>query len=175
MLYHLLAATSIFGAFLPMNVTYACPACHAGVRHEFDDSSAALVCPHCSQSINIASGSVDGQRVRRCLACPSHELFARKDFPQRVGVMLVAIGVVGSSIAWYYANLPWTFGILFATALLDLALFALVGDALMCYRCGAQYRGVAGMDAHGGFNLETHEKYRQLSARIGPSTGSAQP
>jgi hypothetical protein len=56
----------------------------------------------------------------------------------------------------------------------DLALFALVGNALMCYRCGAQYRGTAEMDAHGQFNLETHEKYRQLAARVG-STAPGRP
>jgi DNA-directed RNA polymerase subunit RPC12/RpoP len=155
-----------------MNVTYACPACHAGVCQEFDQSSTALACPHCSQSIAIAPGSVEGNRVRCCLTCPSRELFVRKDFPQRVGVMLVAIGVIGSSIAWYYASLAWTFGILFATALADLALFAVVGEALMCYRCGALYRGVAEMEAHGEFNLETHEKYRQLAARMKPSAGA---
>ncbi len=54
----------------------------------------------------------------------------RKDFPQRVGVALVAIGVVGSSIAWYHADLAWTFGILFATALADVLLYAVVGNAL---------------------------------------------
>jgi hypothetical protein len=36
----------------------------------------------------------------------------------------------------------------------------------MCYRCGAQYRGVADMESHGQFNLETHEKYRQMGARL---------
>jgi uncharacterized membrane protein len=87
-----------------------------------------------------------------------------------VGVLLVALGIVGSSIAWYYANLAWTFGILFATALADLLLFTMVGNALMCYRCGAQYRGVAEMESHGQFNLETHEKYRQLAARMSPSS-----
>jgi hypothetical protein len=156
-----------------MNVTYACPACHASVRQHFEPSSAAIGCPHCSQSIAIASASIDGNSVQRCLVCPSQDLYIRKDFPQRVGVLLVAIGVVGSSIAWHYANLPWTFGILFATALADLALYALVGDALMCYRCGAQYRGVARMESHGHFNLETHEKYRQLAARMASSAGPA--
>ncbi len=39
--------------------------------------------------------------------------------------------MVGSSIAWHYENLAWTFGVLFATALADLALFAFVGNALM--------------------------------------------
>ncbi len=104
--------------------------------------------------------------MTRCLVCPSTDLFVRKDFPQRLGVLIVAVGIIGSSIAWHYAHLAWTFGILFATALADLVLFALVGNALMCYRCGAQYRGVEEMDAHGQFNLETHEKYRQLAARL---------
>jgi hypothetical protein len=111
---------------------------------------------------------VDGDRVRRCVSCPSNDLYVRKDFPQRLGVLLVVVGIVGSSIAWNYGHLYWTFGILFATALVDLLLFLSVGNALMCYRCGSQYRGVAEMESHGQFNLETHEKYRQLSARLSP-------
>lgn len=150
---------------LTMHVTYACQSCHAAVRQDFDEQARTLDCPHCRQQIKLPPDAVEGQRVCRCLVCPSHDLYIRKDFPQRLGVLLVAIGVIGSSIAWYYANLPWTFGILFATALADVLLFALVGNALMCYRCGAQYRGVAEMETHGQFNLETHEKYRQLAAR----------
>lgn len=153
-----------------MNVTFACPACSHGVRQHFEPSSTALACPHCGQEIKFSSGSIDGERVMRCLVCPSTDLYVRKDFPQRLGVLIVAIGIVGSSIAWSYANLPWTFGILFATALADLALFAVVGNSLMCYRCGAQYRGTAEMDVHGQFNLETHEKYRQMAARMSGSS-----
>jgi hypothetical protein len=89
-------------------------------------------------------------------------------------VALVGIGIVGSSIAWFYTNLMWTFGILFATALVDVLLYALVGDALMCYRCDAQYRGVEEIESHGQFDLETHEKYRQLAARMN-DTGSHNP
>lgn len=110
--------------------------------------------------------AVNGDRVQRCLVCPSTDLFVRKDFPQRLGVLIVAVGIIGSSIAWYHAHLLWTFGILFATALIDVLLYTLVGDALMCYRCQAQYRGVAEMDSHGLFDLETHEKHRQLNARL---------
>jgi hypothetical protein len=111
----------------------------------------------------IADG---GGRVQRCLVCPSTDLFVRKDFPQRLGVLIVAVGIIGSSIAWYHAHLYWTFGILFATALVDVLLYTFVGDALMCYRCQAQYRGVEEMDAHGTFDLETHERHRQLTARL---------
>jgi hypothetical protein len=153
-----------------MNVTFACPACSHGVRQHFEPSSTALACPRCGQEIKFSSGSIDGERVKRCLVCPSTDLYVRKDFPQRLGVLIVAVGIIGSSIAWSYANLPWTFGILFATALADLALFAIVGNSLMCYRCGAQYRGTAEMDVHGQFNLETHEKYRQMAARMSGSS-----
>jgi hypothetical protein len=150
-----------------MNATYACPACETAVRQQFDADSTTLACPHCGQQVRITAGSIDGERVKRCLACPSSDLYVRKDFPQRIGVLIVAVGIVGSSIAWHYGDLAWTFGILFATALADVALVAVVGNALMCYRCGAQYRGVEKMDAHGPFRLETHEKHRQLAARVG--------
>ena len=149
-----------------MNVTYVCPKCQCTARQPFTSAAPAITCPHCGQTLEPPAGSVQGERLVHCLVCPSQDLFVRKDFPQRLGVALVAIGIVGSSIAWSYANLAWTFGILFATALADFALYWAVGDALMCYRCGAIYRGVADMDAHGPFDLETREKHRQLVARL---------
>jgi DNA-directed RNA polymerase subunit RPC12/RpoP len=156
-----------------MQLTYACQTCDAAVRHNIDESSTSVSCPHCQQQITFPVGAIEGQFVRRCLVCPSHDLYVRKDFPQRLGVLLVAIGIIGSSVAWYYASLGWTFGILFATAFADLLLFTLVGNSLMCYRCGAQYRGVAEMESHGQFNLETHEKYRQLAGRMGAAPAVA--
>ena len=149
-----------------MNVTFACPECERPVRTVFDATSKQLVCPACSTSIVIPDGAVEANSVRRCLICPSVDLYVRKDFPQRVGVALVLIGVIGSSIAWGYANVFWTFAILFGTALADLLLFLVVGNALMCYRCQAQYRGIEELKGHGAFDLETHERYRQLKARI---------
>lgn len=125
-----------------------------------------LACPHCSGQVKIDDDAIVGTRVKRCLVCPSTDLYVRKDFPQVIGVSLVVLGIVGSSIAWYQMNIGWTFGILFATALMDVLLYTMVGDALMCYRCNAQYRDVDEMDSHGNFDLETHEKYRQLAARL---------
>jgi uncharacterized protein (DUF983 family) len=151
---------------LKVNVTYACPACEAGNRSHFDATTRHLKCQACGQELEVPDDAVEGNRVQRCLVCPSTDLFVRKDFPQRLGVLIVAVGIIGSSYAWYHANLLWTFGILFATALIDVLLYALVGDALMCYRCHSQYRGVAEMDSHGMFDLETHERHRQLTARL---------
>ena len=90
----------------------------------------------------------------------------RKDFPQRLGVALVILGFVGSSIAWANYNVGLTFAILFVTALIDLALYIVMGESLTCYRCHAQYRGFHENPQHTGFDLETHERYRQTAARL---------
>jgi DNA-directed RNA polymerase subunit RPC12/RpoP len=149
-----------------MNVTYRCPNCQTTARAAFTAESTHVACPHCAQQINIPSGAVAGERIERCLVCPSTDLFARKDFPQRLGVALVILGFVGSSIAWANYQVFWTFAILFFTAFVDLVLYLVMGESLTCYRCHAQYRGAREIERHGGFDLDTHERYRQMAARM---------
>lgn len=156
-----------------MNVTYHCPACHQSAREQISASSTTLDCPNCHQQITIPAKAISGGRIHRCLVCPSTELYARKDFPQRLGVALVVLGFVGSSIAWAKYQVFWTFAILFATALVDLVLYIVMGESLTCYRCGAQYRGFEDIELHGGFDLETHERYRQLAARMKPHSSDS--
>src|SRR5688572_9041588 len=149
-----------------MNVTFNCPSCEQNARIGFNSDSTELACPHCAQAIEIPPDAVTAGRLHRCLACPSTDLFARKDFPQRLGVALVVFGFIASSIAWANYQVLLSFGILFFTALVDLVLYIVMGESLTCYRCGAQYRGTEEIEKHGGFNLETHERYRQLAARM---------
>ena len=148
-----------------MNITFACPHCDRPSRVMLDAEARTLPCAACGKETRIPNGTMEGQRLTRCLVCPSTDLYVRKDFPQRLGVCIVLVGIVGSSIAWAYAMVNWTFGILFATAFFDLALYFFVGNALMCYRCDSQYRGFEDVERHGSFDLETHERYRQLAAR----------
>jgi len=149
-----------------MNVTYDCPVCRHTVRKTVSGESTKLGCPHCQQQITIPEAAISGERINRCLVCPSTELYARKDFPQRLGVALVVIAVIGSCIAWANYQVLWTFAILFATALIDLGLYIVMGQSLTCYRCHAQYRGFEDIELHGGFDLDTHERYRQMAARM---------
>jgi hypothetical protein len=149
-----------------MNVTYTCPECQHTARAPLSPETARLTCPHCSQPIQIPVSAITAHRINRCLVCPSTELYARKDFPQRLGVALVVIGFIGSSIAWANYQVLWSFAILFGTALIDLALYLIMGESLTCYRCHAQYRGTGDIELHGGFDLETHERHRQLATRL---------
>jgi hypothetical protein len=149
-----------------MNLTYTCPQCDSESRVELNSQSESIECSQCGANLVIPPGAFDGDRICRCLVCPSTDLFLRKDFPQRLGVGIVVIGFVASSIAWAYMMPLWTFAILFATALIDVVLYAVVPNALMCYRCGAQYRDISEIDEYEAFNLETHERYRQQAARL---------
>ncbi|MBM4021998.1 MAG: hypothetical protein FJ284_07130 [Planctomycetes bacterium] len=162
-----------------MRITYACPACDAVVSLPAVESRASLDCPTCGSGVEVPAEGVawtaaDGRAalpgtglptLRRCLVCPSTELFARKDFPQRLGVAIVVAGFAASCVTWAWRLLVPTFAILFATAAIDVILYLLMPECLTCYRCGARYRGAGG--PHGGFDLETHEWHRQQRLRLG--------
>ena len=155
-----------------MNVTFRCPHCQQATSVAVEAGDDSLECGPCGKRIQFPADALEAAPLARCLVCPSRDLYVRKDFPQRLGVAMVIAGIVGSSIAWGYSRPILTFAILFATALIDVVLYFVVPNALMCYRCGAQYRGVPGIEFHGGFDLETHERYRQQAARL---KGSRRP
>lgn len=154
------------GGISSMNVDFSCPRCHRSSRALVASTDATLECSKCGQAITVPADAFEEGHLRRCLVCPSTDLFVRKDFPQRLGVAIVALGILASCITWAYALLVATFAVLFATALVDVVLYWIVPDALACYRCGATYRTAQGTGRHGPFNLETHERHRQQSARM---------
>jgi ribosomal protein L37AE/L43A len=148
-----------------MNATFFCPKCEKPSVAEVSSGTTTLDCTACGQQLSVPADAVRAGKIFRCLCCPSTDLFVRKDFPQRLGVTIVVLGIVASTIAWALQKPFLTYAILFATALIDLLLYLTMPDALMCYRCGAIYRGVDLTD-HGAFSLETHERYRQQAARL---------
>jgi hypothetical protein len=156
-----------------MNVTFRCPHCDQIGRAEFDTTTHELACPNCPAKWPIPAGAVTPEKLHQCLVCPSTELFIRKDFSQKLGVAIVVLGFVISSVFWYYRMPLWTYGVLFATALIDVVLYFVMGNVLHCYRCQAQYRGVPGLENHGGFDLETHEKHRQQKYRLAEAAAQA--
>ena len=146
-------------------ITCLCPACESTVRSELIPGE-ELRCPQCSQQMApIVPDWQDGQ-LNCCLVCPSDQMFIRKDFPQRLGVTIVCLGFLASSIAWFYHQVLLSFGILFGTAAIDVILYIVMGNLLECYRCHAQYRGLGDIASHGSFNLEVHERFRQEAARL---------
>lgn len=170
-----------------MRITFACPSCDATVTQSDVEAARALACSRCGAVVPVPEGAIGWSGpsggaadpgtglpvLRRCLVCPSTELFVRKDFPQRLGVGIVVAGLLASCITWAWQLLVPTFAILFGTALVDVLLYFLMPECLTCYRCAARYRGAAG--PHGGFDLETHERHRQQRIRLAEAAAQRGP
>jgi len=149
-----------------MQVTFHCPGCQVTRRAGVGAQTPSLECGGCHWSRPVPDGMRDNAAPERCLVCGCDDLWRQKDFPQRVGLAMVALGALLSTIAWAY-HLPATaLGILLGFALVDLLLFVFMKDVLVCYRCHAQYRHVPFHEDQPRFNLETAERYRQEAARL---------
>ncbi len=154
-----------------MNVTYLCPQCEQATRCELSLETSAVTCHACQHQPPVAgqalqAGTEPGQaQLQHCLICGNEELFIRKDFSQRLGMLIIIIGFTASSIAWYHYWTYTSYLILFCSALLDLVLYSIVGNLLRCYRCNSEFRGLHS-ENHSYFNLEVHERHRQQTARL---------
>ena len=155
-----------------MNVTFHCAHCDQTCYVDIDPQqcptggSQRLICAGCHAETPFQRPAPAEGQLAGCLICPSAELYVRKDFPQSLGVAIVMAGILISSIFWAYRMPYSTYGVLFATALIDVVLYLTVGNVLQCYRCQTQYRDLPGLENHGGFDLETHEKHRQQRLRL---------
>jgi hypothetical protein len=149
-----------------MHVTFQCPECQQLRRAGVAAGVTAVTCDGCHWSRPKREDDPDDAAPQRCLVCGCDDLWRQKDFPQRLGLAMVALGAILSTIAWAY-HLPATaLGVLLAFALVDLLLFTFMKDVLVCYRCHARYRNVNFRHDHLRFNLETAERYRQETARL---------
>ncbi len=147
-----------------MHVVFQCPGCHKTRRIAVSSGTTALACDECHW--NRPVHDLENAAPQRCLVCGCDDLWRQKDFPQRAGLAMVALGALLSTIAWAYHMPATALGVLLGFALVDLVLFTVMPDVLVCYRCHARYRDVSFRDDHPRFNLETAERYRQEAARL---------
>lgn len=148
-----------------ITLTYLCPKCDKATRGVVE-RGAPMICMHCGRPQPLKESAWDGDRVTECVICPSQELYVRKDFSQRLGIGLIVTGFVLSSIAHFLHYGVWAIGILLGFAAIDALLYYVTGNALHCYRCHCELRGLPGLDEHDPFDLEVHEKHRQQKIRL---------
>lgn len=148
------------------SITFSCPECGGLIRADFAEESTSVTCSSCGSERRLLDPEMADGYLHHCLACPSKELFVRKDFPQRLGVAIVVVGFVVSSICWGYHMVLASYAVLFLTALIDVVLYLTMGNVLECYRCHAQYRGLPGFERYEQFDLEAYERHRQQAIRL---------
>lgn len=105
------------------------------------------------------------QKLTACVACGNAQLYRQKNFPQWLGLSLLAAACTAFFVlsGLYMKELAWT--ILLGSAAFDLLLYLLVGDVVVCYRCQARHYGLPRQKSYDPFDLAIAEKYRQERLR----------
>ncbi|MGD9853928.1 MAG: hypothetical protein AB7U20_03165 [Planctomycetaceae bacterium] len=148
-----------------MTLRFQCPRCETPQSQEIGPAQHEIRCPNCDWSRAVTAEKIAVASPSCCVVCGTRDLWRQKDFPQSIGLTMVAAGAVFSSIAWYYHRPVWALGILLAFAAVDLLLYAFMPDVLVCYRCRARHSG-GDLSEHPAFDHETAERYRQEQLRL---------
>lgn len=100
-----------------------------------------------------------------CALCANGELYKKKNFPHWLGLTILAFACLAFLWAhWKYDPLT-AWAILIGSAAFDGLFYLWVGDAVVCYRCGAEYRGFIPSSSHLPFELTVAERFRQERLR----------
>ncbi len=153
---------------LMMELTFECPSCEAIGRIASVEAEYQATCASCSLTRELNRSATNGGVLSACPWCATDDLYLQKDFPQGLGLGIVILGFVASSVFWWYMMPIWAYGVLLGTAAVDLALYYLVPDVTICYRCLSQCRGVGSNPEQKfpPFDLAIGERYRQERIRI---------
>ncbi|MBV9125400.1 MAG: hypothetical protein JO112_18750 [Planctomycetes bacterium] len=145
-----------------MKIRFTCPQCDQEARLE-SPFPADWQCPHCDHLLRLASPPEE--TLPTCVVCGNPELYKKKDFPHWLGLTILTVACTAFLVLNFYRHQWWAWTILIGSAVFDGVLYLLVGDAVVCYRCGAHYRGCAESAAHQPFELGIAERYRQERLR----------
>ena len=131
--------------------------CGRGARVAIEAPSgsadARAECPACARPIALRlEGRTREGGLGACLGCGHPELYTRKAFPAWAGFAIVAVAAVTAPFTRYLS--------LVAAAALDLALYHLVPEVVVCYVCGARHRGFVAAPRHPRFDREIAERLR---------------
>ena len=136
------------------SVHFLCPKCETRLAREAGQPPRP--CDWCGADCEVVAPFADTIIVR-CAVCAHDQLYVQKDFNRTTGITLVVIGSI---------FVPWTYGLsLLGVTILDYIVWRLVKDVIVCYRCGAEHRGVPTGPEHRPFELTVHERYRQERLR----------
>jgi hypothetical protein len=152
-----------------LQILVKCPECDAGLPVLADAAGAAIRCGRCGRDIPLAiTGLVREDRgVDVCPVCAGRDFYGRKDFDPKVGLAVVIMGAAISAGFYWFGRDLIAYGLLGATALIDLVVYGRLKDITVCYRCHTEFRG-AYPRAAGAFDLHTADVLEQeYERRIG--------
>jgi len=130
-----------------MTIQFLCPGCERSGVLPLPLPPGPWRCPRCQNEVPTPfPGRVsEGAPVTLCALCGGERFYTQRDFSQRIGCGVAALGAALS---------PFTYGLSLLVCLgIDLGLFFMLKEVTVCYRCGAIYRGVPVHPDHRAFDL----------------------
>ncbi len=98
------------------------------------------------------------ERVDRCSRCSSTAFYVQKDFDQRLGCAILALGAVLALLAaWRFGGM-WLVPVLLAFAAIDFVVARRVPPVVICYRCDTEYRDVPGAAGYKAYDPHVAER-----------------
>jgi len=132
-------------------IAFACPRCG---QEALAGLEGAGRCPSCGAEapLVLPARVRDDRLLEQCPACGSKQLYVQRDFNQKAGLAIVVVGAALAPFTPFYSSL-------IAAALVDAALYAVLPEITVCYRCHAHFRGFARNPQHAAFDLHIAEQY----------------
>jgi len=131
-------------------VAFPCPVCGREAVAGLDGHGRCSGCG-AEASLAVPPAVAETRLLDHCLACGGALLYVQRDFNQKAGLAVVVVGAVLAPFTYYVS--------LFAAAGIDAALYLLLPEITVCYRCHAHYRGFARNPRHEAFDLHIAEQY----------------
>lgn len=149
--------------YRPMQIRFHCPAegCVAIIEYApLEGAGPTMTCPRCgvAHDIHLSEPIRKQHMVDQCPICRGTEMFVRKDFPQRIGLLIVVVFGL-ASIYFFRTSVLTAWLVLAAAVVVDLVIYGCIGKVTTCYSCRAEFRGGLLNPAHEGFDLATSEKH----------------
>ena len=96
-----------------------------------------------------------------CSRCSSSALFTQKDFDQRLGCAILALGAaLALGVSWRFGGI-WFVPVLLAVAAVDLVLARCVAPVVICYKCDTEYRDVADRSRARAYDPHVAERFAE--------------
>ena len=132
-------------------MAYVCERCGREILRSLDPGARQAACPGCGQAAEEVrqDAPADAGLLSHCAHCRLDRLYVQKDFSKKAGLWVFIVAGLLSVPTWGLS--------LLAATLIDLVLYSSLGDATLCYGCGAVHRGFPRNPAHGSFDIHVQE------------------
>ncbi len=114
-------------------------------------------------------------QLRRCPVCGCRELFSRRDFPQRLGLVIVILAALAATVLFALGQVALSIMVLAGTVAIDAVILLVTGRCLVCYRCRSEFRDLKIERCYPGWDLSIGEKYRPVRAATLPGADVQEP